>query len=307
MPPIPIMPMNSPWPIHNGQGGPSVEMARPSPIISEPKITVQRVPIRPAIWDMMMPPIPEPSHASELASDGTERDPPISLAMSLSATAVIQAAPNDIARTTSAADATAQEVLVSMEARGDCNIVSATGFAHWSYRPHKFSPPISRRVSSSCCIAQTRANDVGILDWLCIFAISRKANSLPQSAAEYSAHDVTDRPDRASNAAAAGMVRAAVTTIRTVGLAVFRRVSAFVRQRLMLRRVEKTGLGIAVLLLPARNRIAGLIVEFSGNLGVETEPRQPTLHVAALCPGKSDLVFALLRAFIGQRCRVGRR
>src|SRR5579862_3942233 len=98
----------------------------------------------------------------------------------------------------------------------------------------------------------------------------------------------------------------AATTFCAVGLAIFRRVSAFVHQRLMLRRIEKTGLGIAVLLLPARNRIAGLIVEFSGGLGVETEPRQPALHVAALCPGKSDLIFALLRAFIGQCCCVGR-
>src|ERR1700722_9036247 len=126
MPPIPITPTNSPWPIHNGHGGPRVEMARPSPIISEPNITVQRVPIRPAIRDMMMPPKPEPSHARELASAGTERDPPTSFAMSLSATAAIQAAPNDIARTKSAADATVQEVLVSMEAEGDCNIVRRT-------------------------------------------------------------------------------------------------------------------------------------------------------------------------------------
>src|SRR5579863_2440497 len=159
MPPIPIMPMNSPWPIHNGQGGPSVEMARPSPIISEPKITVQRVPIRPAIWDMMMPPIPEPSQASELASAGTERDPPTSLAMSLSATAVIHAAPNDIASANSAADATAQDVLVSMEAKGDCNIGIATLLVEPFYRPHKISPPTSRRVSSSCCIA-VRTDDL---------------------------------------------------------------------------------------------------------------------------------------------------
>src|ERR1700712_3482610 len=122
MPPIPIKPMNSPWPIHSGQGGPKVEIVRPRPIINEPKITVQRVPTRSAIRDMMMPPAPEPSHASELASAGTERNPPASLAMSLSATAVIQAAPNDIPSITSATEATAQEALVSTEADGGCNI-----------------------------------------------------------------------------------------------------------------------------------------------------------------------------------------
>ena len=129
MPPIPIKPMNSPCPIHNGHGGPRVEMARPRPIISDPKITVQRVPIRSAIRDIMMPPMPEPSHASELASAGTDRNPPTSLAMSLSAIAVIQAAPNDIPRTKSATEATAQEPLVSTESGGNCSIKREIQFA----------------------------------------------------------------------------------------------------------------------------------------------------------------------------------
>src|SRR4249919_608024 len=118
MPPIPIKPINSPCPIHSGQGGPKVEIERPSAIINEPDITVQRVPTRSATRDMMMPPTPEPSQANELASAGTERDPPTSLAISLSATAVIQAAPNDIPRIASATEATAQEALVSTESEG---------------------------------------------------------------------------------------------------------------------------------------------------------------------------------------------
>ena len=69
----------------------------------------------------MMPPMPEPSQASALASAGTERTPPTSPAMSLSATAVIQAAPNAIIMTTSAAEATTQEALVSIEEK-DCNM-----------------------------------------------------------------------------------------------------------------------------------------------------------------------------------------
>src|SRR3954452_24695502 len=128
MPPIPIRPMNRPWPIHSGQGGPKVEIVRPRPIINEPKITVQRVPTRSAMRDMMMPPMPEPSHASALASAGTERDPPTSPAMSLSATAVIQAAPNDIARMKSTTEATAQEALVSTEAGGNCSMEGGSGW-----------------------------------------------------------------------------------------------------------------------------------------------------------------------------------
>src|SRR5882757_5796047 len=134
--PSPTRPMNSPWPIHSGQGGPKLEIERPRPIINEPKITVQRVPTRAAIRDIMMPPMPEPSHANELASAGTERAPPTSLAMSLSATAVIQAAPNDIARMMSATEAMAQEPLVSMEAEGDCSIMRGTRSTNPFYRPH---------------------------------------------------------------------------------------------------------------------------------------------------------------------------
>src|SRR3954453_11985392 len=122
MPPTPIRPMNSPWPIQSGQGGPKVEIKRPRPIIKEPKITVQRVPIRSATRDMIMPPTPEPSHASALASAGTERDPPTSAAISLSATAEINATPNDIARMNSATEGTAHEALVSTELVGNCSI-----------------------------------------------------------------------------------------------------------------------------------------------------------------------------------------
>src|SRR3954447_14150004 len=122
MPPSPIKPINNPWPIHSGHGGPRVESERPRPIISEPDITVARVPTRWAIRDIRMPPTPEPSHASALASAGTERNPPTSAAISFSATAVIHAAPNDIARINNATEATAQEALVSTDVVGGCSI-----------------------------------------------------------------------------------------------------------------------------------------------------------------------------------------
>src|SRR5689334_12576584 len=115
MPPSPISPMKSPCPIHKGHGGPNVEIVRPSPIINAPHITVQRVPIVLAIRPINMPPTPEPSQASALASAGVERTPSTSAAMSLSATAVIHAAPNAISMVTSATVATAQEVFVSIE------------------------------------------------------------------------------------------------------------------------------------------------------------------------------------------------
>src|SRR6185369_1005005 len=64
---------------------------------------------------MAMPPMPEPNHASAVASAGTERAPPVSAAMGLSATTPIHAAPNDTPRMTSERLATIQDVRVSIE------------------------------------------------------------------------------------------------------------------------------------------------------------------------------------------------
>src|SRR5664279_5443471 len=122
MPPSPISPMNSPCPIHSGQDGPSVDSVKPTPIINAPNIAVQRVPMRSAMRPITMPPMPEPSQASALARAGIERVPPISAAMSLSATAVIQAAPNAIVMTHSATEATTQDARLSIEEEGDSNI-----------------------------------------------------------------------------------------------------------------------------------------------------------------------------------------
>src|SRR4029078_9822455 len=127
MPAIPITPMKSPCPIHRGHGGPSVEIARPSPIISVPHMTVHRVPTLSASRPIMTPPTPKPSQVSALASAGTERAPPTSAAMSFRATAVIHAAPNAISMVTSAAVATAHDCLDSMEGTVDRNIRRESG------------------------------------------------------------------------------------------------------------------------------------------------------------------------------------
>src|SRR6185437_3217651 len=108
----------------------SVEIDRPRPIISAPQITVQRVPTRSAMRPIRMPPTPEPSQASALASAGIERAPPASAATSLSATAMIQAAPNAIIMMNSATDATIQESLVSIE-EDDCSMDVCPGRHLW--------------------------------------------------------------------------------------------------------------------------------------------------------------------------------
>src|SRR5512146_3266291 len=128
MPPSPIRPMNSPCPIHNGQGGPKVDSDRPMAIMNAPDIPVQRVPIRSAMRPITMPPTPEPSQASAEASAGIERVPPTSAAMSLSATAVIHAAPNDMPMIQSATEATTQDARLSIDDEGDCNIEKGPGW-----------------------------------------------------------------------------------------------------------------------------------------------------------------------------------
>src|SRR3954468_12648705 len=62
-----------------------------------------------------MPPMPEPNHASAVASAGTERAPPVSTAIGLSATTPIHAPPNETPRITSERLATIHDVRVSME------------------------------------------------------------------------------------------------------------------------------------------------------------------------------------------------
>src|SRR3954453_20314914 len=122
MPPKPIRPMKNPWPIHSGYRGPSVEIARPTAIITEPRLTVQLVPIRSARRIIRMPPAPLHNQARAVASPGTERAPPTSAAMSLSATVVIQAPPNAMVRMTSAVKAIRQDCFVSIDEMGEGGI-----------------------------------------------------------------------------------------------------------------------------------------------------------------------------------------
>ena len=72
-----------------------------------------------------MPPTPAPIHISALANAGTERSPPTSAAMSLSATIVIHGAPKATAMTTRIMLATTHEDLVSTDETVDCSMNSA--------------------------------------------------------------------------------------------------------------------------------------------------------------------------------------
>ena len=152
MPPSPIRPMNSPWPIHSGQGGPKVDSARPAAIISAPNITVQRVPTRSAMRPITMPPTPEPSQASAEASAGIERVPPTSAAMSFSATAVIQAAPNDMPMMQSATEATTQDARLSIDDEGDCNIRRAPGWRTLLQGAQDLTSRVPRRPALSAAL-----------------------------------------------------------------------------------------------------------------------------------------------------------
>src|SRR5664280_906792 len=161
MPPSPIRPMNSPCPIHSGQDGPRVDSVNPTPIISAPNITVQRVPMRSAMRPITMPPMPEPSHASALASAGIERVPPTSAAMSLSATAVIQAAPNDIPMMQSATEATTQDARLSIEEGGDRNIQWEPGWRSLLQTTPNLTTHAYARAVLSAALRQNARNAAG--------------------------------------------------------------------------------------------------------------------------------------------------
>ena len=78
-----------------------------------------------------------------------------------------------------------------------------------------------------------------------------------------------------------------------------------VRQRLVLAGVEEAGRRVAILLLPARDGRARLLIERPIDLRLEPEPGQPTLHVTALCLGEADLFLGLLGRFAGSDRRIG--
>src|SRR6266850_3738872 len=65
----------------------------------------------------------------------------------------------------------------------------------------------------------------------------------------------------------------------------------FGQQRLVLQSVEVAALGIAAGGLPARDHGTGPLIELAGDLGVEAEPGQAALHVAALALVEADLVL----------------
>src|SRR5689334_6425024 len=125
--PRPSRPMNTPWPIQSGQGGPSVDSNRPHATISDPNITVQRVPTRLATCPIRMPPPPTLSHAAALAKAGTDRAPPTSAAMSLSATVLIHTPPNAIVRTKRAVTAMRHDCAVSIDRGGEGGITDSDG------------------------------------------------------------------------------------------------------------------------------------------------------------------------------------
>ena len=75
-------------------------------------------------------------------------------------------------------------------------------------------------------------------------------------------------------------------------------------QRLQLQGVEEAAPGIAARSLPARDHSAGIVVELAADPGVKAEAGQAALHVAALAPVETDLVFAGLVGFLGEGCGI---
>jgi hypothetical protein len=76
----------------------------------------------------------------------------------------------------------------------------------------------------------------------------------------------------------------------------------------VLRGIEEARLGIGVLLLPARDGVAGRVVELSVDLGAEPESSQTALHFATVHLAQADPIFSSPVRHVGEGRRVdGRR
>ena len=72
----------------------------------------------------------------------------------------------------------------------------------------------------------------------------------------------------------------------------------------MLQLVEIAGRRVAARGLPALDHRARLVVELAGDLGVEAEAVEPSLHVAALAAVEPDLVLGDLARILGEGRRI---
>jgi hypothetical protein len=91
---------------------------------------------------------------------------------------------------------------------------------------------------------------------------------------------MTDRVEWTADNACAVYTTPSSAMVHVVVFTVLHRRSAFLQQRLVLGDVEKSGRGLAMLVLPAGYGCAGRIVELSADLGFVTEPGQIALHFA---------------------------
>jgi len=115
-----------------------------------------------------------------------------------------------------------------------------------------------------------------------------------ESPTKQSTYRMTDRADWTADNACAVDTTPASAVIQSVAFTGLHRRSAFLRQRPVLGDVEESGLGVAMLVLPAGDGCAGRIVELSADLGFVPEPGQIALHLATLRLGEAHLILGLL-------------
>src|SRR5262249_41488460 len=124
--------------------------------------------------------------------------------------------------------------------------------------------------------------------------------------AEHAAHHAADEAAGASGIATAMVTLTAATTAAsaTAAAGAATRLRLFVagargrggrhdlgQQCLVLQLVEIAARGVPARGLPALDHAAGRLIEHAGHLGVEAEPVEAALHVAALALVEADLVL----------------
>src|SRR4051812_15656429 len=131
--------------------------------------------------------------------------------------------------------------------------------------------------------------------------------------AQHAAHDAADEAPGAGGIGTVVLVvpllrrglLAAATAAPDAALGLFffgtggrRRGDNLAEQRPVLQPVEVAALRIAAGRLPARDHAAGSLIELAVDLGVEAEPGEAALHVAALTLVEADLILGGLVRFL---------
>ena len=159
--PPPSSPSSRPCPTSSSHAPPSEASASPAPSMAAPNTTVWRMPMRSAIQPKASAPVPEPSHAREFASAGTERVLPRSAAIGLRATTATRGAPYENVNMNSTTPAASHDLPVSTLWAAAACAARASPVGVERATPSSLLAPVAQHVR---CAAIHLTSRTGIVD-----------------------------------------------------------------------------------------------------------------------------------------------